>query len=240
MQLKKMDFNLLVLSRPLPPNNCAPTYGPTSSSMKSAACSSPAEPAEVASAVRLHLRRYRGRDEPGPHHDRFAVARGDLRHADRAARGRRTDRGTFLAPPEIDALLVDPDPTAGKGHATEPSSSGPSSLAFESPNSPASTAPTSPRAPRQHPLGRQRTKATRRPSQHPTAGLLRSWLRERAGRPGGSLFPTRMDQAAPQPRCGRAAGQYPLGDRGQLCPSLAGKKIHPHVLRHSYAISPPP
>lgn len=46
MQLKKMDFNLLVLSRPLPPNNCAPTYGPTSSSMKSAACSSPAEPAE--------------------------------------------------------------------------------------------------------------------------------------------------------------------------------------------------
>jgi integrase/recombinase XerD len=68
-----------------------------------------------------------------------------------------------------------------------------------------------------------------------TVAVLRSWLTERAGAPGDSLFPTnrgtRMSADALTQRVTlhTAAAQT-------ICPTLAGKTITPHVLRHTAAM----
>lgn len=70
----------------------------------------------------------------------------------------------------------------------------------------------------------------------PVITLLRLWLTERAGRPGDPLFSTRTgrrlsrDAIALRVRTHAAAA-------AERCPSLAGKPIHPHVLRHSCAMT---
>jgi len=70
----------------------------------------------------------------------------------------------------------------------------------------------------------------------PAETLLRLWLRERAGQPGDPLFPARtgrrLSRDAVAPRVSTHATTA-----AQHCPSLLGKRIHPHVLRHSCAIS---
>ncbi|MGE5291121.1 MAG: tyrosine-type recombinase/integrase, partial [Micromonosporaceae bacterium] len=74
------------------------------------------------------------------------------------------------------------------------------------------------------------------PLTKPTQALLHAWLAERAGAPTDPLFPTRTGR-----RLSRDAVEHRVATHSavatQHCPSLKGKKLHPHVLRHSCAMS---
>ncbi|MCA4134853.1 tyrosine-type recombinase/integrase [Arthrobacter sp. M4] len=70
----------------------------------------------------------------------------------------------------------------------------------------------------------------------PVEALLKFWLAERAGLPNDPLFPTRTGR-----RLSRDAVELRVSTHArtaaQRCPSLSGKRIHPHVFRHSCAMS---
>lgn len=70
----------------------------------------------------------------------------------------------------------------------------------------------------------------------PVINLIHAWLTERAGRPADPLFCTRTGR-----RLSRDAIALRIRTHAETaaerCPSLAGKKIHPHVLRHSCAMT---
>ena len=70
----------------------------------------------------------------------------------------------------------------------------------------------------------------------PVINLIHAWLTERTGRPADPLFCTRIGR-----RLSRDAVALRLRTHAETaaerCPSLAGKKIHPHVLRHSCAMT---
>jgi site-specific recombinase XerD len=69
-----------------------------------------------------------------------------------------------------------------------------------------------------------------------TAALLRSWLRERDGRPADPLFPTRTGRRLSRDAVALRVSTHAAA-AAQHCPSLIGKKVHPHMLRHSCAMS---
>lgn len=68
-----------------------------------------------------------------------------------------------------------------------------------------------------------------------TVSVLRAWLAERAGQPSNPLFPTRSGH-----RLSRDALEHRLARYSAVaadsCPSLATRKITPHVLRHTAAM----
>ena len=67
------------------------------------------------------------------------------------------------------------------------------------------------------------------------AALLQAWLRERAGRPSDPLFPTRTGRRLSRDAVAlRVATHAAAAAEG--CPSLIGRRIHPHVMRHSCAM----
>ena len=74
------------------------------------------------------------------------------------------------------------------------------------------------------------------PLTRPTAAVLREWARERDGRPGDPLFPARTGR-----RLSRDAIEHRLATHtaaaARKCPTLHGKHVTPHVLRHSAAMS---
>jgi site-specific recombinase XerD len=65
--------------------------------------------------------------------------------------------------------------------------------------------------------------------------VLKAWLTERAGLPADPLFPTRrgapMSRDALERRVAKHAATAAL-----FCPTLAEKKISPHVMRHTAAM----
>ena len=69
-----------------------------------------------------------------------------------------------------------------------------------------------------------------------TATVLRAWLRERGNHPGEPLVPTR-----PGRRLSDDAVEHRVAlharNAGQRCPSLTGKNVTPHTLRHTAAMS---
>lgn len=70
----------------------------------------------------------------------------------------------------------------------------------------------------------------------PAQTVLATWLAERAGRPHDPLFCTRTGR-----RLSRDAVEQRISTHAatatQRCASLTGKQLHPHVLRHSCAMS---
>jgi site-specific recombinase XerD len=74
------------------------------------------------------------------------------------------------------------------------------------------------------------------PLTSPVEALLRVWLRERAGRPTDPLFPTRTGRNLSRDAVALRVSTH-ASTAAQRCPSLLGKRIHPHVLRHSCAMS---
>ena len=70
----------------------------------------------------------------------------------------------------------------------------------------------------------------------PAQAVLTAWLTERAGRPADPLFVTRTGR-----RLSRDAIEQRVTVHAttatSTCPSLANKQLHPHVLRHSCAMS---
>jgi site-specific recombinase XerD len=65
--------------------------------------------------------------------------------------------------------------------------------------------------------------------------LLQVWLRERAGRPSDPLFPTRTGRRLSRDAVALRVSTH-AATASQNCPSLLGKRIHPHVMRHSCAM----
>lgn len=69
-----------------------------------------------------------------------------------------------------------------------------------------------------------------------TQRMRNVWMAERAGEPSDPLFPTRT---------GRRLSRDAIGQRLQVhattateaCPTLTGKRLHPHVLRHTCAVA---
>ena len=70
----------------------------------------------------------------------------------------------------------------------------------------------------------------------PVQTLLRVWLTERAGRQDEPLFPTRTGRRLSRDAVAQRVATH-TATAAQRCPSLVGKKIHPHVLRHSCAMT---
>jgi integrase/recombinase XerD len=68
-----------------------------------------------------------------------------------------------------------------------------------------------------------------------TAGCLRAWLRERAGAGADPLFPTRSGRPLGRDGLERLLGKYGARAAG-ACRSLAGKRVSPHMLRHTAAM----
>jgi site-specific recombinase XerD len=66
--------------------------------------------------------------------------------------------------------------------------------------------------------------------------LLQTWMKERAGRPEDPLFPTRRGTPLSRDALGALVTKHTtVAARRE--PSLATKKITPHVLRHSCAMA---
>ncbi len=68
-----------------------------------------------------------------------------------------------------------------------------------------------------------------------TVAALRAWLAERAGKPDHPLFPTRTGRTLSRDAIERRLAKH-AATATAACPSLAAKKITPHVLRHTAAM----
>ena len=70
----------------------------------------------------------------------------------------------------------------------------------------------------------------------PVQAVLREWTRERGGRADDPLFPTRTGRRLTRDAVERRVSTHTsVAARRQ--PSLHGKRVSPHVLRHSAAMS---
>jgi site-specific recombinase XerD len=70
----------------------------------------------------------------------------------------------------------------------------------------------------------------------PSEAVLRVWTAERAGRPNEPLFPTRTGQRLSPDAVQRLVRKHAV-TAATSCPSLHANQIHPHVLRHSCAMT---
>jgi integrase/recombinase XerD len=68
-----------------------------------------------------------------------------------------------------------------------------------------------------------------------TVATLKVWLAERTGRPSDPLFPTLQGKRLSHDALERRLAKH-ASVAHRVCPSLAGKKITPHVLRHTAAV----
>jgi len=69
-----------------------------------------------------------------------------------------------------------------------------------------------------------------------TVTVLRAWLAERGGGPGDPLFPTRAGRRLSRDAVERLVARHAT-TAATRCPSLAGKDVTPHTLRHSAAMA---
>ncbi|MBV9450429.1 MAG: tyrosine-type recombinase/integrase [Streptosporangiaceae bacterium] len=74
------------------------------------------------------------------------------------------------------------------------------------------------------------------PLTKPTARLLRQWITSRRAGPGDPLFPSRAGGHLSRDAIADLLARY-LPAARQACPSLAGKHITPHTLRHTAAMT---
>jgi len=74
------------------------------------------------------------------------------------------------------------------------------------------------------------------PLDKPTAAALREWLTERSGQPADPLFPARRGGVMSRDAFQARLNQYKPA-AAETCPSLASKKLAPHVLRHTAAMT---
>jgi len=74
------------------------------------------------------------------------------------------------------------------------------------------------------------------PLTEPTKEVLRVWVSERDGRRDEPLFPTRTGRRLSSDAVERLVRKH-AATAATRCPSLSDKKLHPHVLRHSCAMT---
>jgi integrase/recombinase XerD len=70
------------------------------------------------------------------------------------------------------------------------------------------------------------------PLTRPTVAVLRAWLSELAGQPDAVVFPTHRDEPLSRDAVERLVAKHAASR-----PSLAGRKVTPHTLRHSCAMA---
>lgn len=70
----------------------------------------------------------------------------------------------------------------------------------------------------------------------PVAAAMQQWTRERAGQPDQPLFPTRKGRRLSRDAIALRIHTH-AATAADRCPSLRGKRLHPHVLRHSCAMT---
>jgi site-specific recombinase XerD len=70
----------------------------------------------------------------------------------------------------------------------------------------------------------------------PVRAVLATWLAERGGRTEDPLFPTRTGRRLSRDAVERRVATHAAAAAAR-CPSLVSKRLHPHVLRHSCAMS---
>jgi site-specific recombinase XerD len=68
-----------------------------------------------------------------------------------------------------------------------------------------------------------------------TVAVLKAWLRERAGNPADPLFPSRRNRPLSSDAVAWLLTKH-VAAATRRCPSLAGKNVTPHVLRHTAAM----
>ena len=83
-------------------------------------------------------------------------------------------------------------------------------------------------------LGKGRKNRTT-PLKAETATMLAKWLDERQGDPNDPVFPTRQGRALSQDAITKLLAKHTANAAGS-CPSLAGKRVTPHILRHTNAM----
>jgi site-specific recombinase XerD len=66
--------------------------------------------------------------------------------------------------------------------------------------------------------------------------VLAVWMTERGGATGDPLFPTRTGRRLSRDAVERRVATH-VATATKRCPSLKGKRVHPHVLRHTCAMS---
>jgi site-specific recombinase XerD len=74
------------------------------------------------------------------------------------------------------------------------------------------------------------------PLTHDAKAVVAVWLKERGGRPQDPLFPTRTGRRLSRDAVESRVATH-VASATQRCPSLTRKRVHPHVLRHSCAMS---
>lgn len=68
-----------------------------------------------------------------------------------------------------------------------------------------------------------------------TVAVLRAWIRERGSQPNDPLFPTIRGGALSRDAVERLLTKYAAMAQ-ETCPTLCGKHLSPHVLRHTSAV----
>ena len=144
---------------------------------------------------------------------------------------------TYLTPPEIDALIAAPDQTRWEGRRDRTLmllaiQTGLRVSELTSLDCRDVTLDTGANV-RCEGKGRKQRAV---PLTGPVQDLLRTWLAERAGHPEDPLFPTRTGRRLSRDAVALRVSTHAAA-AAQQCPTLIGKKIHPHVLRHSCAMS---
>ena len=74
------------------------------------------------------------------------------------------------------------------------------------------------------------------PLTSPTRAVLRVWITERAGLPDQPLFPTRTGRRLSTDAVQRLVRKH-AATAAHRCPSIRPDKLHPHILRHSCAMT---
>jgi integrase/recombinase XerD len=85
-----------------------------------------------------------------------------------------------------------------------------------------------------HVLGKRRKHRTT-PIKAETAGVLRDWLHERQGEPHDPVFPTRHGRPLSNDAVSKLLTKHTT-QAATRCPSLATKRVTPHILRHTNAM----
>jgi integrase/recombinase XerD len=207
--------------------------------------------AELIAAFLTHLEHHRG-NGVRTRNTRLAAIHSLFRfaalhhpeHADQIARvlvipAKRYDRALvcFLTPTEIDALLAAPNRSTWRGrrdHAllvlaiqtglrvSELTSLTIADLHLD--DGPHVRCHGKGRKERATPLTRQ------------TVAVVRTWMRERAGSATGPLFPTRQGHPLSVDAIQWLLTKH-VNTAKDRCPSLRGKHVSPHVLRHTSAVN---
>jgi integrase/recombinase XerD len=151
---------------------------------------------------------------------------------------KRFDRAlvTFLTEPELDALLAAPDRTTWTGRRDHALLLLAAQTGLRASELTALTRADIHLGPGAHVscLGKGR-KQRITPLTPATVAVLRTWLAERAGRPGDPLFPTGTGRALSRDAIERRLAKHAAA-AAAACPSLATKKVTAHVLRHTAAM----